>query len=157
MAVLRLGPLLIVVSLAVEAMSHIGDEQFRFVWVSGLAAVLLISQWLLLRRIDVPLRYAGALLLLPWLAIVIVMLQHVSVGVIQPTIIFMAISMIAVGALMMPLWPLLIALISSSVIVLWLEFVIAQENASVSILVLVLTLSVATLVYRVRRRAIVNG
>jgi|GEM_PF-2726791 len=156
MAVLRLGPLFIVVALAVEALSHIGGEQSRFVWVPGAAAVLLILQWLLLRRTEVPLRYAGALLLLPWLAIVIVILQHVSVGVIQPTIVFMAISMIAVAALMMPLWPLLVALSCSSVIVLWLEFVIAQENASVSALVLVLTLSVATLVYRVRRRAIVN-
>ncbi|MCR9262194.1 MAG: HAMP domain-containing histidine kinase [Pseudomonadaceae bacterium] len=156
MSVLRLGPLFIVVALVVEALSHVGGEQSRFVWVPGAAAIFLISQWLLLRKIDVPLRYAGALLLLPWLAIVIVMLQHISVGVIQPTIVFMAISMIAVGALMMPLWPLLVALASSSVIVLWLEFVIAQENASVSLLVLVLTLSVATLVYRVRRRAIVN-
>jgi signal transduction histidine kinase len=156
MVVLHLGPLFLVVALVVEALSHIGDGQSRFVWVPGAAAFLLISQWLLLRRIEVPLRYAGALLLLPWLAIVIVIMQHVSIGVIQPTIVFMAISMIAVGALMMPLWPLLVALSCSSVAVLWLEFAIAQENTSVSFLVLVLTLSVATLVYRVRRRAIVN-
>jgi signal transduction histidine kinase len=124
--------------------------------VPAAAAALLIIEWLVLRTTDVPLRYAGLLLILPWLSIVIVMLQHVSEGVIQPTILFMAISMIAVAALMMPLWPMLVALASSSVIVLWLEFMIAQEEASVSLLVLVLTLSVAILVYRVRRRAIVN-
>ncbi len=156
MSVLRLGPLFLVGALCIEAFSHIGDEHSRFVWIPAAAAALLIVEWLVLRTKDVPLRYAGLLLILPWLAIVIVMLQHVSVGVIQPTIVFMAISMIAVGALMMPLWPMLVALISSSVIVLWLEFVVAQEEASVSLLVLVLTLSVATLVYRVRRRAIVN-
>ncbi|XOV81463.1 MAG: sensor histidine kinase [bacterium] len=156
MSVLRLGPLFLVVALSAEALSHIGDEQARFIWVPAAAAAILILEWLVLRKIDVPLRFAGSLLLLPWLAIVIVMLQHVSVGVIEPTIVFMAISMIAVAALMMPLWPMLFALTSSSVIVLWLEFFVAQEEVSLSILVLVLTLSVATLVYRVRRRAIVN-
>ena len=153
---LRLGPLFLVGALCVEALSHVGDEQSRFVWLPAAAAALITVEWLVVRAVDVSLRYAGMLLLLPWLVIVIVMLQHVSVGVIQPTIVFMAISMIAVGALMMPMWPMLVALTCSSAIVLWLEFVIAQEKASVSVLVLVLTLSVAILVYRVRRRAIVN-